>query len=83
MQDNSAKTSTAEPNIQYYLFLPFKTLLKGWKRMDHENEAKRELRRMILDFYQKRKREKKRNTSLIKHIIYKYFKLILTGYYWF
>ena len=32
--------------------------------MDHENEAKRELRRTILNFYQKKKREGKRNTFL-------------------
>ena len=49
--------------------------------MDHENEAKRELHRMILNFYQKRKREEKRNTFLSKHIVYEYFKLILTRYY--
>ena len=48
--------------------------------MDHKNEAKRELRRMILNFYQKRKREGKK-TFLTKHIIYEYFKIILTGYY--
>ena len=48
--------------------------------MDHENEAKRELRRMILNFYQKRKREGKK-TFLTKHIIYEYLKIILTGYY--
>ena len=46
--------------------------------MDHENEAKRELRRTILNFYQKKKREGKRNTFLTKHIVYEYFKLILT-----
>ena len=49
--------------------------------MDHENETKRELRRMILNFYQKRKRAEKRNTFLSKHIVYEYFKLIFTGYY--
>ena len=46
--------------------------------MDHENEAKRELRRTILNFYQKKKREGKRNTFLTKDIVYEYFKLILT-----
>ena len=32
-QDNYAKTSTAKPNIQYYLLLPFKRLEKNgpWK----------------------------------------------------
>ena len=49
--------------------------------MHHENEAKRELRRMNLNFHQKRKREEKRNTFLSKNIVYEYFKLILTGYY--
>ena len=51
--------------------------------MDHENEAKRELRRTILNFYQKRKREEKRSTFLSKHIVYEYLKLILAGYYQF
>ena len=44
--------------------------------MHHENEAKRELRRMNLNFHQKRKREEKRNTFLSKNIVYEYFKLI-------
>ena len=36
--------------------------------MDHENEAERELLRMILNFYEKRKRQEKRNTFLSKQL---------------